>query len=107
LLALWWWRRPRARRGPVEAYGALRALLERGGFGVGPATAPLALERLGVAALPEAAVGVRRLVRDYVAVAFAGRPVATAPEVLDEALAGVRAAIAQRARRQPGSKGRG
>lgn len=98
--AWWWWRRPKASRGPLETYATLRTLLERAGLGVGPATAPLELERLALAALPEVAGPVRRLVRDYIAVAFAGRTVATAPEILDQALVGVREALAQRARRQ-------
>lgn len=58
--------------GPVEAYRRLRRDLERSGIPIGAATAPLELERVAVRALPSAALAVRRLVRDYLRVAFAG-----------------------------------
>lgn len=97
--------RRRSRFGPAEAYLELRELLARGGLAVGPSTAPLELERIATGSLPAAALPVRRLVRDYVRVAFAGEQVATSPALLQECLDAVRRATT-RSRRAARRRGR-
>lgn len=75
--ALLWRRRDRSAR---AAYLGLRRLLEKAELGIGPATAPLELQRQLLALAPAEEPAVARLIALYLRESFAGEPPGPAEE---------------------------
>lgn len=74
----------RAKISPAEAYRRLQLGLAP--LGIGPEVPPLDLERRATSQLPQARADIQRIVRSYVAVAFAGDPSALTEPPLTSSL---------------------
>ncbi len=94
----------------LEAMSAAEAYrqLQRGvaDIGIGPSVPPLELERRAVAALPKAQSHIRRIVREYVSVAFAGASPSAGSAWLAESLTAVASELRERQRLTRSRRGR-